>query len=212
LGTRGIPLVTEDLEKYERIKQLERLGQNVPLLMRIPCGTKFDKKLERELLQFAGDRRLMTVRTYAPFEEKLRGGGPFFPEIPVRKAIARVRELLPHYHVLFQEAIDVKKTKMVGRTLFNPSGRNTHEVLRGRVRVRDIDNPPPRKRLEVQFFSTPEDVKDPEIRAVTERINRIPLALGEAMPVIAEWNLQLPSDPVGVRHDPLIVWEWRPGT
>ncbi len=204
-------VITEELEKYERIKQLERLGYNVPLLMRLPCGTEFDKRLEKTLIEFADGRKLMTVRTYAPEDEKLRGGGPFFPEIPVRSAIAKVRELLPHYHVLFQEAVDVKKSLMVGRTLLDPSGRNTFEVLRGQVRVRKIDNPPKNKKVEVGFFSQPAEIEDPEIRFVNERIFRIPPALGEADPVIVEWNLQLPSDPVGVRHEPLVIWEWRPG-
>lgn len=204
-------VVTEDLEKYERIKQLERLGYNVPLLMRLPCGMKFDRRLERKLLQFADNRRLMTVRTYAPAEEKLHGGGPFFPEIPVRQAIAKVQDLLPYYHVLFQEAIDIKKTEMVGRTLIDPSSRNTYEVLRGKVRVRDIDHIPNGKKAEVGFFVQPSEIEDAEIRRANEYIGRIPLALGEAAPVIVEWNLQQPSDLVGVKHEPLIVWEWRPG-
>lgn len=204
-------VVTEDLEKYERIKQLEKLGYNVPLLMRLPCGTKFEKKLKKKLVEFAGDRRLMTVRTYAPTEEKLHGGGPFFPEIPLQKAIVKVQELLPYYHVLFQEAIDVKKSVMVGRTLFDPSGRNAFEVLRGKVRVRDIDDPPKGKKVEVGFFSQLVEIEDSGIRLAIEKIIRIPPALGEAVPVIVEWNLQQQSDLVGVKQEPLVIWEWRPG-
>jgi len=207
-----MPAVAEELEKYERIKQLERLGQNVPMLIRIPCGTKFDKKLERQLLEFAGGRKLMTVRTYAPEAEKLRGGGPFFPEIPLRSAIAKVRELLPRFHVLFQEAVDWKKTRLVGRTLFDPITRNAYEVLRGSgIRVRDLDDPPRKMTAITGFFSEPTEIEDPEIRAVIERVCRIPRALREPGPVILEWNLQEPSDHVGVRGEPLLLWEWRPG-
>jgi len=204
--------VTEELEKYERIKQLEELGYNVPALIRIPCGTKFDHKLESRLLSFAQDRKLVTVRTYAPVAEKLHGGGPFFPEIPVRKAIEKVRELVPRYHVLFQEAIDVKKTKMVGRTLFDPSRLNSYEVMRGRVRVRDLDNPPHRMKPIVGFFSHVAEIEDREIRAVTEKIARLPMALREPGPVIVEWNLQEPFDHVGVSKEPFLLWEWRPGS
>jgi hypothetical protein len=205
-------LVTEELEKYERIKQLEGLGQNVPILIRIPCGTEFDKKLEKRLLDFAGGRKLMTVRTYAAEAEKLHGGGPFFPEIPVRKAISKVRELLPHYHVLFQEAVDWKKTRLVGRTLFDPSRTNSYEVLRGRgVRVRELDDPPQGMKPIVGFFSQPDEIIDPEIRDVMQRIHRLPRALGEPGAIIVEWNLQEPSDLVGVKGEPLLLWEWRPG-
>jgi hypothetical protein len=204
--------VTEELEKYERVKQLERLGHNVPVLTRIPCGTLFDRKLEKQLLDFAGTRRLMTVRTYAPEAEKLHGGGPFFPEIPVRKAISKVRELLPHYHVLFQEAVDWKKTRLLGRTLFDASRTNSYEVLRGKgVRVRDLDEPPHGMKPIVGFFSDPGEISDPEIREVTQRIYRIPRALREPGPIIVEWNLQEPSDLVGVKGEPLLLWEWRPG-
>lgn len=205
-------LLTEDMEKYERIKQLERLGHNVPMLIRIPCGTKFDKKLENRLIDFAGDRKLMTVRTYAPTDEKLHGGGPFFPEIPVRRAISKVRELLPHYHVLFQEAVDWKKTRLVGRTLFIPSSTNSFEVLKGsKIRVRDLDDPPGRRKPLVGFFVSPEEIEDPEIRQITHRIARIPIGLREPGPVVVEWNLQEASNPVGVKNEPLLLWEWRPG-
>ena len=205
-------IATEELEKYERIKQLERLGQNVPMLIRIPCGTKFDGKLEKELRDFAGGRKLMTVRTYAPEAEKLHGGGPFFPEIPVHKAIAKVRDLLPRYHVLFQEAIDWKKTRLVGRTLFRPLAENAYEVMRGsRIRVRDLDNPPAGKKVISGLFSDPSEVADPEIRTIIEKTFRIPRALGEVAPVILEWNLQEPTDRVGTKGEPLLLWEWRPG-
>jgi hypothetical protein len=206
-----VQVVAEELEKYERIKQLERLGQNVPLLMRISCGTRFTKTLEKQLLDFAHGHKLMTVRTYAPTDEKFRGGGPFYPEISVTKAIAKVRDLLPHYHVLFQEAIDINKTKFVGRTLFDLSGRNSFEVLRGKVRVRDLDHPPHGLRPVIGFFLRPDEIEDPEIRCVTQRISRIPLALGELGPIVVEWNLQNPTDLVGVRKEPFLLWEWRPG-
>lgn len=205
-------LVAEEIEKYERIKQLQRLGFNVPILMRIPCGTKFDKKLEKRLLDFASGRELMTVRTYAPAAEKLHGGAPFFPEIPVRKAISKLRELLPHFHVLFQEAVDWKKTRMVGRTLLVPSSTSSYEALRGNnIRVRDLDFPPAGRKPLVGFFASTDEIQDPEIRAISERISRIPVALREPGPLVVEWNLQASSDPVGVRSEPLLLWEWRPG-
>lgn len=202
---------SEDLDKYERIKQLGALGFNVPLLMRIPCGTKFDKNLQNKLLKFASGRKLMTVRSYASSMEKLHGGAPFHPEIPVRSAIAKVRQLLPRYHVLFQEAIDVNQTRLVGRTLFDPAGRNSFEALRGRVRVRDLDNPPRGRRLLVGFYSTPGEVEDAEIGDVLARIHRLPVILREPNPIIVEWNLQEDSDLVGVRNEPFLLWEWRPG-
>lgn len=203
--------LSDELDKYERIKQLESLGYNVPLLMRIPCGTKFDKKLEARLLHFAGGRRRMTVRTYAPEDEKRRGGGPFKPEITTRRAISMVRAFLPHFHVLFQEAIDKEKTRLVGRALFDPSARNMYEVLKGKVRVRQIDNPPPGLNALVGFFGDPIEISDEEVRIAMQRFSRLPLALRQPGPIIVEWNLQEPSDPVGVKSDPLLLWEWRPG-
>ena len=205
-------LASEDLDKYERIKQLERLGFNVPLLRRIPCGTKFDDKLERKLMKFAGDRRLMTVRTYAATMEKLHGGGPFFPEVTVRTAIAKVRQFVPRYHVLFQEAVDVNRTRLVGRTLFNPAEKNYFDVLRGKVRVRDLDNPPRGTKLLAGFYSVAEEVADPDIRDVLVHLHRIPFALREPNPIVVEWNLQDASDLVGIKNEPFLLWEWRPGS
>lgn len=200
--------------KLERIRQLAAHSLNTPRLIRIEAGTTFTNRLRDRLRTEAGGDELMTIRTYHPTDETRFAKGPFLPEIPVEQAIRAAEELSREWHVLFQEAIDVNETLLAGNLLIGARGGGRYEALAGRYRVRDVEHPPPEAEgaLRTSSFLVPDEIKEPAIRELVERVldSRLleEVTQDPDQQVVIEFNVQ--ERPVGELSEPTLLWEWRP--
>jgi Cu/Ag efflux protein CusF len=194
-------------EKFYRIQQLKKWGYNTPMMMKIEYGTIFSDELYKKLKEFAGSAKKMTVRTYSPWDENREFKTDFYSEIRIKEAINKIKVLLPKYHVLFQEAIDVNTTLITGNIALKKQGNGFYDILKGPYRVRDVDNPPRgAKRISIQFSSLL-DIQDIQMRKIVYEIKDIALLAPYDEGVIVEFNLN--SEPIGEKKENLILWEYR---
>jgi len=200
------------LEKYERIQQLKLWGYNTPKIMKIEYNKRIDENFIKKLKLFAGDAKKMTIRTYSPRDELREFKTPFFPEIPTEEAIEKIKTLTSKYIVLFQEAIDVNTTILTGNIALRKDGSGFYEILKGKYRVRDVDNPPPGAKRIVKVFSSIKEIEDSNMRDIIFTIKDIPFLTpyekGYEKGVIIEFDLH--SEGVGEKKENLVLWEYRP--
>lgn len=180
----------------------------------IRAGTPVDERLRQRLLELAAGDQKMTVRTYHGADEVGRAKGPFVPEAPLRKAIAAVEDLVGEWNVLFQEAIDIEETLLAGNVVLSGAGWGEYELLRGAHRVRDVDEltSGAGDQMLAGSFQSPAEIDDPYVHEAVERVLRSHL-LDAVSPqadeaVVLELNVQ--RQPVGVRREQILWWEWRP--
>lgn len=86
-----------------------------------------------------GDPKI-TVRSYDPVDEMRRHDLPRLLEGDPADAFRLAQELLPSFHVLWQEAVPVKETLFCGNILILPDGTGTIEAAHGQYEVRQVNN------------------------------------------------------------------------
>jgi len=162
-------------------------------------------------MELARGDRLMTVRTYHPLDEIRYPEGPFAPERPLEEAITLAQQFIKDWNVLWQEAIDVDETLITGNIQLSATGEGHYDILKGKYRVRDVNNPPveAKKDYESLSFISWDSINNPIMKEVILSLRNLPgqLGLEDNQGVIVEFNLQ--SKPVGVLNKPLLLWEWR---
>ena len=180
--------------KYERLKDLEKLGLNTSAAILLDPKIGLTEEFENFLSNFTQ----IGIRS---FREDGKGSGrsPFYPQVSVEEARRLVPEILKEgYNTIVYESVPTSINIIVGTCWRRDESSFVVELANGPRTVRDlmsigkIDS-----RFEINDINR---LEDPRLKEVVESSSKLPVG------TILEWSLH--SEKVGQKKENYIYWEW----
>lgn len=182
------------LNKYERVKLLERWGLNVPESVLYDMGSKID--FSDPIFKRWGER--MSIRTFPPHGPDF--GTPYYFDIPVEEAKTLVPNLMAKYNLVLNEPINPKYAKIAGCIMLEEGRPITVEVARGAgVTVRDVTSG---QRIDERYTAhRVNEIGDPDIREAVSKALKVP-----RRNLIIEFSVY--TIDIGLKKEPIIYWDY----
>ena len=182
------------LNKYERVKLLEKWGLNVPESVLYDIGSKID--FSAPIFQRWGNR--LSIRTFPPRGSDF--GTPYYFDIPIDKAKILVPALIAKYHLVINEPINPKHAKLAGCIMLEENRPIIVEIARGAgVTVRDVTSG---QRIDERYTAhRVSDIGDPDIREAVSKALQVP-----RRNLIIEFSIY--TIDIGLKREPIIYWDY----
>ena len=186
--------VGKKLNKFERVKLLERWGLNVPESVLYNMGSEID--FAAPIFKRWGNR--LSIRTFPPHGSDF--GTPYYFDIGVEEAKTLAPTLMAKYNLVLNEPINPTYAKIAGCIMLEEGKPITVEVARGAgVTVRDVTSGRQiDERYTVQEVS---EISDYDIREAVSRALQIP-----RRNLVIEFSVY--TIDIGIKKEPIIYWDF----
>lgn len=183
------------VNKYQRVKLLERWGLNVPESILYSMGSEIDFSSD-PVFRSWGHR--LSIRTFPPHGSDF--GKPYYFDIPVEEAKTLAPTLLAKYNLVINEPINPKHAKLAGCIMLEEGHPITIEIARGTgVTVRDVTSG---RRIDERYTADKvNDIGDSDIREAVAKALQVP-----RRNLIIEFSVY--SMDIGIRKEPIIYWDY----
>jgi hypothetical protein len=182
------------MNKFERVKLLERWRLNVPESVLFDMGSEID--FSDPVFKRWGNR--LSIRTFPPHGSDF--GTPYYFDIPIEEAKTLVPNLMANYNLVLNEPINPKYAKIAGCIMLEENRPITVEVARGAgATVRDVTSG---RRIDERYTAhRPNDIGDPDIREAVSKALQIP-----RRNLIVEFSVY--TIDIGLKKEPIIYWDY----
>ena len=194
IGKIGCMVLGKKLNKFQRVKLLERWRLNVPESILFDMGSEVD--FTDPIFERWGNH--LSIRTFPPHGSDF--GTPYHFDISIEEAKGLVPTLLAKYNLVINEPINPKHAKLAGCIMLEEDRPITIEIARGAgVTVRDVTSG---RRIDERYTAHKvNDIGDPDIKEAVSKALQIP-----RRNLIIEFSVY--SIDIGIKKEPIIYWDY----